>query len=248
MPVHFQQQSAQLLAIFVGKPTTKGSNSATIWHDKPWTSAIHKQPVNQTIQLNENNLLGDAQADLKNHGGPHRALLIYPADHYPYWRKQLNLPTLPYGAFGENLTIPHFTESRVHIGDTFTLGSTIIQASQPRPPCWKLARRWKIKNLAIQVQNTGFAGWYARVLQTGTISPSDTLTLIDRPCPDWSIDTIARLKYDSTPNRPEYAQLADCPHLPPYLRDRFAKKHTSPAHSLHHNHDTTPRTHGPNID
>ncbi|QQE13014.1 MOSC domain-containing protein [Planctomycetota bacterium] len=242
MPETIPPNTAQILGIFASLPKTYGSPSASTWHQKQWTSAIHKQPVHQPIQLSQENLQGDAQADLKNHGGPHRALLLYSSTHYPFWRKQLDRPTLPFGAFGENITVSNFTEKSICIGDTFTLGSTIIQVSQPRPPCWKLARLHRIKHLPTLVQETGYAGWYCRVLQTGTISPSDTLTLTDRPCPDWSIDKVARLKYLPDKGLPEYTQLALNQYLPPHIRDRFKAKAANPNFT----HDSAPRLVGPN--
>lgn len=97
-------------------------------------------------------------------------MCVYPADHYPYWREALNLPVLPFGAFGENLTVEGLIEAMVCIGDIWTVGGATLQVSQPRQPCWKLARRWQVKTLALQVQQTGWTGCYFRVLGEGTLS------------------------------------------------------------------------------
>ena len=96
--------------------------------------------------------IGDGQADRKNHGGPYRAVLGYSADHYPVWREDLDMPDLPYGAFGENFTIAGLDEESVALGDVFRVGDQVVlQVSQPRAPCWKLARRWEIKDLTARV-------------------------------------------------------------------------------------------------
>ena len=42
--------------------------------------------------------------------------------------------------FGENITISGMCEEDVCIGDTFQIGEAIVQVTQPRQPCFKLAR------------------------------------------------------------------------------------------------------------
>ena len=49
--------------------------------------------------------------------------------------------------FGENFAVRNQTESDVCIGDIFQIGEVKVQVSQPRQPCWKPARRWKVKSL-----------------------------------------------------------------------------------------------------
>ena len=36
-------------------------------------------------------------------------VLAYSADHYRKWRRELGIPEMPFGAFGENLTIEGLT-------------------------------------------------------------------------------------------------------------------------------------------
>jgi MOSC domain-containing protein YiiM len=117
-------------------------------------------------------------------GGVEKAVLAYAAEHYPSWRSPLNLPDLSYGAFGENFTVANQTEPSICIGDIYDIGEAQVQASQPRQPCWKLSRRWRIRNLALQVQTTGQTGWYFRVLKEGIVAPGMELVLRDRPAMD----------------------------------------------------------------
>ncbi|WP_218280054.1 MOSC domain-containing protein [Verrucomicrobium spinosum] len=97
---------------------------------------------------------GDEQADRKHHGGVEKAVCVYPVEHYEYWHEHLPELALPHGAFGENLTTSGLLESGVSVGDVYELGEAIVQVSQPRQPCWKLARRWRVKDLS--------ARWSAR--------------------------------------------------------------------------------------
>lgn len=139
-------------------------------------TGIFKQPVHGPLLLSDVNLEGDGQADLINHGGADKALCVYSYMHYPYWEKKLQRK-LAYGAFGENLTVDDLSEEELCIGDVFTWGEAVIQISQPRQPCYKLAKKHDIPDLAVQVQDTGYTGFYFRVLRTGIVSDAEPLQL-----------------------------------------------------------------------
>ena len=129
--------ASRLLSIQVGLPKTHGTEDAADPLDEQWTSAIFKQPVKGAVWLGKENLDGDEQADRVNHGGPHRAVLMYAATHYPLWQDELGLNDIPYGGFGENFTSDGLAEDTVCIGDMYAIGASVVQVSQPRSPCWK---------------------------------------------------------------------------------------------------------------
>jgi MOSC domain-containing protein YiiM len=157
--------------------------------DRPWTSGIFKEPVNAPVWLGTTNLAGDGQADRVHHGGPDKAVLAYSADHYPAWRRELDKPGLTFGAFGENFTVQGLTEADVCVGDVWSIGNAaVVQVSQPRQPCWKLARRWRVKTLALDAQQTGRTGWYFRVMTEGLVAIGMPLVLVERPHPQWSVE------------------------------------------------------------
>ncbi len=176
-----------VVSIQVGQPTRYGTPGARNPMDRPWFSAIAKQPVSDPVWAGRYNLSGDAQADLEAHGGPEKAILAYGAGHYPAWRAELGLPELPHGAFGENLTLSELTEETVCVGDTFALGEALVQVSQPRVPCFKLAYRWRIKDLTARVAKSRRPGWYLRVLREGWIEPGSGAQLLERPYPEWTV-------------------------------------------------------------
>jgi MOSC domain-containing protein YiiM len=68
-----------------------------------------------------------------------KAVFGLSANHYRYWQQQLNHDTLSAGMFGENFTISDFSEENINIGDRFRFGSALLEVSQPRDPCIKLA-------------------------------------------------------------------------------------------------------------
>lgn len=121
-------------------------------------------------------LRGDEQADRRVHGGPDKAICIYPGEHYPHWREELGLD-LPHGAFGENLTTRGLEERAVHVGDRFRIGSVLVEVSTPRRPCWKLGARWSSRDLPVRLQESGFTGFYVRVVESGLLCAGDGIGL-----------------------------------------------------------------------
>src|SRR4051812_76162 len=99
-----------VVSIQVGRPQTRGNDDAPEPMDHRWTTAFFKEPVSGPVRVGSTNLAGDEQADLEFHGGPDKAVCVYSAAHYPFWRNELAIDALPYGAFGENLTIATLTE------------------------------------------------------------------------------------------------------------------------------------------
>lgn len=168
-------------------PRAHGGPGADDPLEKEWTTGFYKEPVAGAVWLGATNLAGDGQADLVNHGGRDKAVNVYPAEHYWHWETELGIPNLPGGAFGENFTTVRGLEAEVCIGDVYELGAAVVQISQPRQPCWKLARRWGIKDLALRVQQTGRTGWYFRVLREGEVEAGHPFVLADRPHPEWTV-------------------------------------------------------------
>lgn len=156
-----------------------GRTSTLRFNGKSVPSAFVKHRVVGTVWLAEAGLPGDEQADLKVHGGPDKAVCVYPGEHYPYWAKRLER-ALPEAAFGENFTTRGLTEKIVHIGDIFRVGEATVQVSQPRQPCFKLAARYEEPKLALWVQETGLTGFYFRCLEAGWVGPGKAITLIER--------------------------------------------------------------------
>ncbi|QDT04820.1 6-N-hydroxylaminopurine resistance protein [Rubripirellula lacrimiformis] len=206
-----------LESIQVGKPRT-------ISGAKPWVTGFLKDAVEGPVWLDTENLDGDGQADMDHHGGPHKAVCVYSASHYPEWRTRLNLPELPWGSFGENFTVGELTEQDVCIGDVWSVGGAVVEVSQPRQPCWKLARRWDIKDLALQVQNTGRTGWYFRVLTQGVVSSGMPLVLVNRCWERWTVAEANRVMHIDKRDLDAAAQLAAIPQLSPSWKATLRKR------------------------
>lgn len=173
-------------------------------------TGIYKEPIDGKVWVCTCNISGDNQADLKNHGGADKAVLAYSADHYPVWRKELSFPNLPYGGFGENLTISGMTEKTVCIGDVYALGDLLLQVSQPRRPCWKISRRWQRDDLADLVDKTGRIGWYFRVLKEGFVENGLPVVLLERPYPQWTVECSYEIMKNRRSNISDAQKLAKC--------------------------------------
>ncbi|HEX8184021.1 MAG TPA: MOSC domain-containing protein [Blastocatellia bacterium] len=219
-----RMNEARLISIQVGMPQTLYSEEAIGPAEQAWVTGIIKEPVSGPVWLSQTNLAGDGQGSPKTHGGPEKAVCVYPQEHYWYWQRELDMPSLVNGDFGENFTTAGQTEQQVCIGDVFQLGEAMVQLSQPRPPCWRLARRWQIKDLALRVDQTGKTGWYLRVLQQGHVESGVAIQLLDRPFPEWTVATVNDLEQGRIVDLDAMRSLAACPLLSESWRAGFSKK------------------------
>ena len=213
----------QLLSVQVGLPLTLTDNQPGDSAEKTWTTSFLKQPVAGRVWLGKTNVTGDRQAS-STHGGPDKAVCVYPFEHYSYWQSELDLPDLVYGAFGENFTTQGMLENDACIGDTLIFGDAIAQISQPRPPCWRLSRWWKREDFAARMEKTGQTGWYLRVIREGYIEAGMKVELAERSYPEWSVSLAHDFMYDHRDDLEEMRRLADCPLLSDGWREGLLKK------------------------
>jgi MOSC domain-containing protein YiiM len=216
--------SILLKQVFAGMPKTVGLKEAKNPMDREWTSAIFKEPVPGSVWVGKTGLTGDGQWDLEHHGGPEKAVFAYGYENYTYWQKELGISEITSGGMGENFVMDQITEDMVSIGDTFQIGEAVVQVSQPRQPCWKPARRFKVKTLALLLQNTGRTGWYFRVLTEGNVEAGQAFTLVDRPYPEWTIQKCNQVIHAKKQNFEELHELSQCELLAPGMRATVAKR------------------------
>ena len=155
-------------------------------------SAIARAPVEGPVLLTATGLAGDQVADTVNHGGRDKALHIYPAEHYTFWRDRyphIALFDEP-GAFGENIACAGMTEDRLCLGDVFRVGRAIIQCTHVRQPCWKQDHRLGTDDAVKTIVATGRSGSYFGVIEEGVIERGDRIFQIDRPHPEWPLKRV----------------------------------------------------------
>ena len=168
------QPMGKLLSVNVGTPRPLE------WNGRTTTTGIVKTPVEGEVFLYTSRLVGDGQANLEAHGRPFQAVYAYPSEHYPYWQKELDREPFPAGMFGENFTTEGMSESDVHLGDIYRIGSALVQVTSYRYPCGTLAMRMQLKTFPKLFLDSLRCGWYMRVLEEGTVEAGDLITLKDR--------------------------------------------------------------------
>jgi len=190
--------------VYVGRPKPIGSDGKL--------SSMAKQSIEPPWHLSATGFQGDQQADLVRHGGIEKAVHQYPREHYLAWIRDIpelaNRFSIP-PAFGENLSIIGMNEDCVCIGDIYKLGSTLLQVSQGRQPCWKLNEWFRLPDMARKVQDTGRTGWYFRVLEPGTVYPDDMFQLVEQRHEEWPIKRLAKVIFGRSLNQKELMEMAD---------------------------------------
>lgn len=212
--------SATLLSIQVGLPGARDEADA----QQRWVTGMFKDTVPGPVRLTPHGIPGDGQADLVNHGGPDKAVNVYPVEHFRHWESALGIGPLANGAFGENFSTAGVLEAAVCIGDILRVGSALVQVSQPRAPCWKLSRRWQVSDLALQVEQSGRTGWYLRVLEEGLAVAGNRLALVARPHPEWTVAAVNEIMHRRKDDLDAARVLADCAALAASWRQKFRRR------------------------
>ena len=199
------------------------------WKGRKVMTGIFKEPVATRVAVQRLNLVGDRQADLTVHGGPDKAIYAYPAEYYRYWHEQFPEMTLPWGMFGENLTIEGLTEETAHIGDRFQIGSAEVMVTQPRLPCYKLGIKFGRDDILKRFLKSGLTGFYFSVSSEGEVGHGDAITLVSRDEQQISVTAITQLYLQDKPD-PEVLQRAlKVEALPTGWRDYFLEQLTQTA-------------------
>lgn len=199
------------------------------WGGREISSGAVKQPRDEPVMLRRLGFDGDEQADTRFHGGPDKAALFYAAHHHPKWASDEGLD-MPEGAFFENLTLadpPGGTgpdETTSVLGEVWRVGDAVVQITQSRSPCYKLARRWGVKDLALRVQRTGWTGWYARVLVEGEIGAGDTVERLDVPDSAPTLAEVSRVMNVDKDDLEAARRLVDAPDLPDRWRVQLRER------------------------
>ncbi len=130
--------------------------------------------------VDHDNLAGDAQADLRVHGGPDKAVYAYSVEDYRWWEGRLDAGIAP-GTFGENLTTEGIALASTVIGEVWAVGTTKLQVAQTRQPCFKLGIRMGDAGFVQEFDDARRFGVYLRILEVGDVGVGDEIVLVSRP-------------------------------------------------------------------
>ena len=191
-------------------------------------TSIFKAPVSGPVRVRRLNVEGDQQSDLKVHGGAHKAVYVYPAEHYTFWRAELPAAALSWGAFGENLTTEGLREDATCIGDRFRIGSAEVVVTQPRMPCFKLGIRFGRPDMVKRFLESGRTGFYLSVSQEGDVSAGDPVTLVARDDGALTVADLVGLYTAERANHDLLRRASELQGLPDGWRDHFRKRLSEP--------------------
>ncbi|MCP8969560.1 MOSC domain-containing protein [Ectobacillus ponti] len=191
--------------LFAGKVQTLSRKGKEV------KSAIFKSRLPE-IHVHETGVLGDEQA-YHGHGGPEKAICVYPVEHYPFWNEYYGTDSFGPSSFGENIAFSGGTERDIHVGDVYRIGTALVQACQTRPPCSKLDIRNNVNGLAQASRERGYVGFYLRVLEPGTIREGDDWMFVSRPEGAVSMHDYADLQFGNVQDKAALQTLLDTPEL-----------------------------------
>lgn len=187
-------------------------------------TSIWKEAVSGPVHVGRLNLAGDQQSDLRVHGGPDKAVYAYSADDYDFWRAELPGVALPWGAFGENLTVSGLDESLLGIGDRWRIGSAEFLVTQPRQPCFKLGLRLGRPDIVKRFQASGRSGCYLRVLSEGTVKAGDAVTCLARGDHGVTIAELFGLAVAGVDDPDLLRRASTLPTIPAAWREHYANR------------------------
>ncbi len=211
----------KVISVAVGKPQViRTPNEDFI------TTAIFKHPVDGRVKVNELNLEGDAQADLRVHGGWSKAVYVYPAEHYDFWREEIPEMELGHSQFGENLTTRGLIETEICIGDRLRIGTAEFVVTEPRMPCYKLGIRCGRKDIVKRFLRSRRSGFYLAVVRTGEVGSGDDIEILQRDENRVTVADIVRVYVEDKDARDTMSRALNVEALPDGWKQRFRERMT----------------------
>jgi MOSC domain-containing protein YiiM len=170
-----------------------GTPREVTWNRQTFTTAIHKVPMVGRLPVRGVNIEGDDQADRSVHGGESKAIYAYASEDYEWWAREHDVESEP-GLFGENLTLSGVELNECLIGERWQVGSTVLEVSEPRLPCFKLAYRMNDNHFIKVFSSALRTGTYFRIVTDGEVAAGDRATLVSKPSDhDVSVRDVARI-------------------------------------------------------
>jgi MOSC domain-containing protein YiiM len=193
----------RLRSVQVGRPREFDFNG------RPARSAIWKSPVVGPVAVKGVNLDGDDQADREAHGGPDKAVYAYAHEDLEWWSQRLGRELHP-GEFGENLTTAGIDVTNARVGERWAIGSTVLEVSEPRVPCWRLAVRMNDHEFPRRFTEALRPGAYLRIISEGFLEAGEAVRVISRPDHELTIQDVFRIY---TRDRTEAGRLLALPEI-----------------------------------
>jgi MOSC domain-containing protein YiiM len=127
-------------------------------------------------------LAGDGHRELEHHGGPDRAVCLFPLEAIQRLVAEGH-PIAP-GALGENVTTEAVDWSLIVPGARLRLGERVLlEVTTYTSPCFNVAPLFRDRRFGriSQKRHPGWSRVYARVLTEGAVHPGDPVHLVSEP-------------------------------------------------------------------
>jgi len=208
----------RLLSLNVGIPRV------IVWNGREIETGIFKHPVTEKIPLRRFNFDGDRQADLEVHGGETKAVYAYPSEHYEHWRHEYPGMDLPWGMFGENLTVEGLDEGSLHIGDRLRVGTAELVVTEPRMPCFKLGVRFGRMDIVKRFLESRLSGFYLAVAREGEVQAGDRIERIGEDAERVTVRDIVRVHVQDKDDLETMRRALRIDVLPAQWREEFTDR------------------------
>lgn len=153
-------------------------------------TGIFKTPTTATQKVEGVHIGNDVQSDTDAHGGEHKAVYAYAAEDAEWWSGELGRE-IPPGFFGENLTTRGIDVTRAQVGDRWSVGTTVLEVSEPRVPCFKLGIASGIPRFQQTFSRADRPGAYLRIVEPGELTVGDGIAIDPTNEPTITVGQIA---------------------------------------------------------
>ncbi|MGB6942837.1 MAG: MOSC domain-containing protein [Bryobacteraceae bacterium] len=148
---------------------------------------VPKRPIPEA-EVTPEGIRGDAWAHPQIHGGPNQAVLLITSEGLDELIAQ-GYPVFA-GAMGENLTTSGLNRRQMRPGQRFRVGEVMLEITRLRVPCTTLdvygpSIKQAVYDPDVKAGDAssprwGLAGFYLRVVHSGTVRPGDIIGLVDQ--------------------------------------------------------------------
>lgn len=194
---------AKVLSVNIAKRIHTGE-----WTGSEGRTGIDKEPVSGPVDFKDNRVAGDSVIDRKAHGGYDKAVYAYAFEDAKWWEGVIGRE-LRNGSFGENLTVQGIDLNAALIGERWSVGSCILEVSEPRIPCRVFAGFWDRPTLIKEFTDAKRSGTYLRIIEEGKISTGDEIKVLSRPVHEITILDIFEAKAGKREKIQEIIQVAE---------------------------------------
>ncbi|ASV31331.1 MOSC domain-containing protein [Maribacter cobaltidurans] len=194
-----------------------------IWNGKEEQTGIFKYPTDDKLFLTKGDVKKDTVIDRVHHGGENKACYLFDKDQYPFWKGKYPNLDWNWGMFGENLTVGHLDESKIRVGNIYSIGNALVQVSQPREPCYKLGIRFGTQEVLKQFIDQNRPGTYVKILEEGEVAVGDEFKLVELSKNTLTVQEFYELMFLREKPQGLLKKFMDNVAVPQYKKDRFLK-------------------------